>query len=125
MTKLNPKQKLPWNDEHEAAFKQIKALLVEEVLLYYPDPNKTFIIEPNASKKQLGATIYQMNGEKKQPVAFFSRKLTDAQTRYPASDLKALCITEVFEEYRPILLGTDIIVKTDHKNLTQRDLKSQ
>jgi hypothetical protein len=80
MTKLNPKQKLPWNDEHEAAFKQIKALLAEEVLLYYPDPNKTFIIEPDASKRQLGATIYQMNGPQKQPVAFFSRKLTDAQT---------------------------------------------
>jgi len=125
MTKLNPKQRLPWNNEHDKAFNQIKAVLAEEVLLYYPDPNKTFYIEPDASKLQLGATIYQYNNNKKQPVAFFSRKLTEAQTRYPASDLEALCITEVFDEYRTMLYGADIIVRTDHKNLTQRDLKSQ
>jgi hypothetical protein len=126
MTKLRSKQKLPWTTECDKAFKQIKALLIEEVLLFYPDPNKTFYIEPDASKLQLGATIYQLGDqEQRQPVAFFSRKLTPAQTRYPASDLEALCITEVFEEYRTILYGADIVVRTDHKNLTQRDLKSQ
>jgi len=100
LTKTPKGVPLAWTDETEAAFKGIKALLIEEVLLYYPDPNKEFIIKPDASKKQLGATIYQVNDNgHKQPVAFFSRKLTPAQTRYPASDLEALCITEVFEEY--------------------------
>jgi transposase InsO family protein len=65
-----------------------------------------------------------MNGTRKQPVAFFSRKLTPAQTRYPASDLEALCITEVFEEYRSILYGAPILVRTDHKNLTAQNLRS-
>jgi len=118
-------KRLPWNEECEQAFRKIKAILIEEVLLYYPDPNKTFYIEPDASIKQLGATIYQLDGSTKLPVAFFSRKLSPAQTRYPASDLEALCITEVFEEYRSILYGSQIVVRTDHKNLTQRDLKSR
>ena len=119
-----------WTSECDEAFKKIKAAIAQDVLLYYPDPNKKFIIEPDASKTQLGAVIYQLgeddNGEgsKRCPVAFFSRKLTPAQTRYPASDLEALCITETFEEYRSILLGARIEVRTDHMNLTRRDLKS-
>lgn len=125
LTKTPKGRPLPWTDECNKAFQAIKAVLQEEVLLYYPDPNKTFYIEPDASKRQLGATIYQrLPGGHKQPVAFFSRKLTPAQTRYPASDLEALCITEVFEEFRPILYGASIVVRTDHQNLTRRDLKS-
>ena len=124
LTKTPKGQPLNWTEECTKAFQQIKAILTEEVLLYYPDPNKEFIIEPDASKYQLGATIYQMNGDRKQPVAFFSRKLTPAQTRYPASDLEALCITEVFDEYRSMIYGSPIRVRTDHQNLTQRDLKS-
>ena len=129
LTKTPKNQPLPWSSECDEAFKKIKAVLAEEVLLYYPDPNKTFYVEPDASIRQLGATIYQHSpGHHGQlikcPVAFFSRKLTPAQTRYPASDLEALCITEVFDEYRSILYGAKIVVRTDHRNLTQRDLKS-
>jgi transposase InsO family protein len=126
LTKSNPKRELPWSDSCTEAFNKIKALLAEEVLLYYPDPNKTFYIEPDASKYQLGSTIYQLNEQGcKQPVAFFSCKLLDAQTRYPPSDLEALSVTETFEEYRSMLYGADIVVRTDHKNLVQRNLKSQ
>lgn len=125
LTKADKRQPLPWTAACDSAFQQVKAIIAEEVLLYYPDPNKQFIVEPDASKYQLGAVIYQMNGAQRQPVAFFSRKLTPAQTRYPPSDLEALCITEVFDEYRPILYGADILVRTDHKNLTARELKSQ
>ena len=100
LTKTPKNTPIPWNEETEAAFNNIKALLIEEVLLYYPDPNKEFIIEPDASKKQLGATIYQLNDQgHKQPVAFFSCKLAPAQTHCLASDSEALCITEVFEEH--------------------------
>ena len=82
--------------------------------------------KPDASKVQLGSVIYQLDDQdNRRPVAFFSCKLTPAQTRYPASDFEALCITESLEEYRPILWGTEIEIKTDHQNLTRRDLKSQ
>ena len=124
LTKTNKKHKLPWPPDAEDAFKKIKALIARDVLLYYPDPNKEFVIDPDASKTQLGSTIYQEHDGRLHPVAFFSRKLTPAQTRYPASDLEALSITETFEEFRSILYGARIRVRTDHKNLTARDLKS-
>ena len=95
-------------------------MIAQDVLLYYPDHNKPFLIQTDASNLQLGAVIYQEG----RPIAFFSRKLNPAQQRYPASDKEALCIQEVLLEYRDILYGADITIETDHQNLVQRDIKS-
>jgi hypothetical protein len=50
--------------------------------LAYPDFNKPFIIHTDASQKQLGAVISQDN----RPIAFYSRKLNPAQTRYTTTE---------------------------------------
>ena len=121
LTKVPRKQfRSHWTPQHSAAFKAIKAMIAQEVLLTYPDPNLPFYIETDASDLQLGAVVYQNN----KPIVFFSRKLTPAQTRYPASDKEALCIQEVLQEYRGILYGSEIHIRTDHQNLTQRNLRS-
>jgi RNase H-like domain found in reverse transcriptase len=46
-----------WTQEQQMAFEQIKALIAEDVLLRYPDPNQHFRIHPNASDHQLGIVI--------------------------------------------------------------------
>ena len=121
LTKIDKKNfKQSWTELHSKCFQEIKTMIAEDVLLSYPDPNKTFTIQTDASDLQLGAVIYQDS----KPIAFFSRKLTAAQQRYPASDKEALCIQEVLQEYRNILFGASIVIETDHKNLIQRDLKS-
>jgi hypothetical protein len=51
-------------------------------------------------------------------LAFYSCKLTDAQTRYTVIELELLAIVETLQEYRTILLGHIIKIYTDHKNLT-------
>ena len=56
----------------------MKRIMAWEVILAYPDFNESFHIHTDASKTQLGAVISQ-NGK---PIAFYSRKLNPAQTRY-------------------------------------------
>jgi hypothetical protein len=56
--------------------------------------------------------------QKGRPLAFYSRKLNDAQTRYTVIELELLAIVETLQEYRTILLGHIIKIFTDHKNLT-------
>jgi RNase H-like domain found in reverse transcriptase len=51
-------------------------------------------------------------------VAFYSRKLNPAQTRYTTTERELLSISETVKEFRNILLGQQIIVHTDHANLT-------
>jgi hypothetical protein len=69
---------------------------------------------PTPQKYQIGSIITQ----KDKPLAFYSRKLTDPQTRYTVTELELLAILEMLCEYKCILLGHLITIYTDHKNLT-------
>ena len=95
-------------------------MIARDVLLYYPDPNKPFDIEGDASDYQLGVRIFQEGNL----VANYSRKLTPAQRKYPVCDKEALSFLEALHEYRSILYGAQIRLWTDHKNLAQRDINS-
>ena len=103
-----------WETKHQEAFDSLKRELARQVILAYPDFTKTFEIYTDASKYQIGAVITQEN----KPIAFYSRKLTDCQTRYTVTELELPALVETLREYRSILLGQKIVVYTDHKNLT-------
>ena len=57
-------------------------------------------------------------------MAFYSRKLNPAQTRYTTTERELLSIVETLKEFRNILLGQQIIVHTDHENLTYKNFNS-
>ena len=54
------------------------------------------------------------------PIAFYSRKLNPAQRRYTTTERELLAIVETLKEFRNILLGQQIKVYTDHKNLMHK-----
>jgi RNase H-like domain found in reverse transcriptase len=95
-------------------------LTAKETLLTYPNFNKTFEIHTDASKVQLEDCILQ-EGRR---VALYSRKLNPAQTRYTITERELLSIVETLKEFRNILLGQQIIVHTDHANLTYKNFNS-
>ena len=109
--------KWEWKPEHQLAFEQTKKIISREVMLTYPDFNQPFIIHTDASHLQLGAVISQ-NGK---PIAFYSRKLNPAQTRYTTTERELLAIVETLKEFRNILLGQQVTVYTDHLNLTHKN----
>ena len=114
------KVKFKWTKEHTHAFEQMKAMISRETALTYPDFSKPFEIHTDASLLQLGACISQDG----RPVAFYSRKLNPAQTRYTTTERELLSIVETLKEFRTILLGQELIVHTDHENLTYKKFNS-
>ena len=102
------------------AFETVKRSIAEKVLLTYPDPNKPFDVLTDASQLQLGAVIAQEG----KVIAFYSRKLTPAQLKYPTVDKEMLCIIETLNKYCEILWGARIYVHTDHMNLTRQNISS-
>jgi len=114
------KERWKWTEVHEKAFQNMKKIMARETLLTFPDFTKPFEIHTDASKLQLGACISQDN----KPIAFYSRKLNPAQTRYTTTERELLSIVETLKEFRSILFGQQIIVHTDHENLTYKNFTS-
>jgi hypothetical protein len=59
---LGPKKKCDkfvWGDAQTKAFAEMKAVIARDTLLHYPDHNKKFVIETDASDYQLGGRISQ------------------------------------------------------------------
>eukprot|EP00804_Cyclotella_cryptica_P013263 CCRYP_007025-RA/>CCRYP_007025-RA protein AED:0.37 eAED:0.69 QI:0/0/0/1/0.33/0.5/4/0/454 len=104
-----------WNDIHQQAFDTVKATIARDVTLAYPDYSQGFEIYTDSSKFQLGAVITQNN----RPLAFFSRKLSQAQQKYSVTKQELLAIVETLKEFKGMLWGQQITVYTDHKNLMQ------
>src|SRR5688500_7803079 len=107
-------------EEHQKAFDEMKRAISRETLLAYSNFNEIFEIHTNTSLYQFGTCISQ----KGKPIAFYSRKLNPAQTRYTTTERELLSIVEVLKEFRNILLGQQIRVYTDHENLTQKKFNS-
>jgi hypothetical protein len=74
----------------------------------------------DASDKKLGAVIMQEG----KPLAFYSRKLSSAQTRYTTGEQELLSNVETLEEFRNILLGQQFIVHTDNLNILHGKLSN-
>eukprot|EP00970_Alexandrium_tamarense_P011207 scaffold2393_cov116-Alexandrium_tamarense.AAC.1 len=102
-----------WDEKHQQAFENVKAMIARDVVLAYPNFKEEFVIYTDASKRQLGAVITQNN----QPIAFFSLKLSEAQSKYSVTELELLAMVECLKEFKGMLWGQQITIHTDHVNL--------
>ena len=96
--------KFQWTETEQKAFEKMKKIISRDVLLSYPKFDELFKIHTDASKYQLGACISQGG----RPIAFYSRKLSPAQTRYTTTERELLAIVETLKEFQNILLGQQI-----------------
>ncbi|KAG0425485.1 putative enzymatic polyprotein, partial [Dictyocoela muelleri] len=58
-SKLKKNERISWEEEDSQKFKKIMEVIKKKIILKYPDPNKEFILETDASDNATGAVLKQ------------------------------------------------------------------
>lgn len=99
---LEQKNEWIWSHEQEQCFLKLKETLTQEPVLKFYDPKKSTRISADVSQYGLGAVLLQRHDEQWLPVAYASRALTSAESRYAQIEkelLASLYACERFHQY--------------------------
>lgn len=102
-----------WNVEHDTAFKKIKTMLCNPVILAYPNFDEQFTLTVDASKQGCGAVLSQNDN----PIAFASKSFTRAESNKATIEQELIAICWSIKHFKHYLYGTEFLVQSDHKPL--------
>ena len=112
------KAKVSWSKVEEESFVKLKATLPSSTVLRLPDFERQFVVTSDASDVSVGAILEQDFAHGLQPIAFASRKLNNAESRYSAYERELLGIIWALGQWRHYFQSAPlIIVRTDHSPL--------
>ncbi|CAA7054032.1 unnamed protein product [Microthlaspi erraticum] len=116
MVNLEPPKNVK-DGECLAAFKKIKEALISAPIVQSPDWELPFEIMCDASDYAVGAVLGQRKEKKLHVIYYASRTLDEAQCNYATTEKELLAIVFAFEKFRSYLVGSKVIVHTDHAAL--------
>ena len=99
-----------WTSHQETAFTKIKEILTRDPVLRYFDVSKPVTVSCDASQSGLGSVLLQDN----KPVAYASRSMTDAETRYAQIEKELLAVLFGMERFHQYTYGREVTVECDH-----------
>ena len=117
---LAKRKDFSWTEEHQAAFDQIKTILLKNLPLHSFHPDYPTYLYTDASHQCAGAALFQKRpGESRQvPIDFFSRSWSKNERNWPIFHLEYASAAIALRHYRHLLLGKRFTLLTDSKPLT-------
>lgn len=109
---------LDWTSEAVDAFLAARTALADASSLDFPTPDAAISIATDASDTGIGAVLQQHVQGAWKPLAFFSKKLKSAETKYSTYDRELLAIYKAVKHFRYFVEGRPFNIYTDHKPLT-------
>ena len=96
------------------SFEEIKSRLVEAPIMAKPDWNKEFEIMCDASDYAMGAVLGQKVDKMVRVIYYSSKTFNEAQDNYSTIKKEMLAMIFACEKFRPYILGSHVIIHTDH-----------
>ena len=115
-------QKFIWTKACAVAYEILKHRLITAPIMAYPRPEGLYILDTDASGHAIGGVLSQMQvndaGEEEEKViAYGSRTLNTAETRYCTRRREMLAIVHFVKTFRSYLYGRKVLIRTDHASL--------
>ncbi|CAN6455286.1 unnamed protein product [Victoria cruziana] len=106
-----------FSEECLRSFNRLKEALVSAPILRAPDWNLDFEIMCDASDYAIGAILGQRVDRKPVVIYYASKSLVDAQLNYTTTEKEMLAVVFALEKFRSYILGSRVIIYTDHAAL--------
>ena len=112
-----------WTQSHQESFDRLKLVLISAPVLSYPNYDKPFLLEKDASLKSLGAVLSQEDNDGNMCVISYASctlKLYEkSMQNYSSAKLELLTLKwPVCEKFRDYLIGSKFTVLTDNNPMT-------
>ena len=105
------------DEEGKCAFTMLKQALIEAPTLQSPNWELPFEIMCDASDYAVVAVLGQRVDKKPTTICYASKTLIEAQINYTTMEKELLAVVYALEKFHPYILGSKIIIYTNHATL--------
>ena len=103
-----------FDESCKAAFDEIKSRLVTTPIMVTPDWKKEFEIMCDVSDYAMGAILGQRTENMFKAMYYANKTFNEAQENYSTTEKEMLEMVFAYEKFRPYILGSHVIIHTDH-----------
>ena len=114
---LEKDAKFMWDAGYQKSFEELKAYLTTSPVVRAPNWQLPFEVMCDASDLAIGAVLGQREGGKPYVVYYASKTLNETQRNYTTTKKELLVVVYALDKFRAYLVGSDIIIFTDHSTL--------
>src|SRR4026208_1299769 len=115
LVKIKSDDEFRWGAEQQQAFDEIKEYLSKPPVLVPPQQDRPFYVYLSVGDTSIASMLVQQHDGQERVVFYLSRRMLDAETRYPKIEKLCLCLYFTCTKLRHILLSakTIVICKSD------------
>ncbi|WJZ98605.1 hypothetical protein VitviT2T_017117 [Vitis vinifera] len=121
--------KFVWDEKCQRSFEELKQFLTTAPIVRAPNWKLPFEVMCDSSDLAMGAVLGQREDGKPYVIYYASKTLNEAQKNYTTTEKELLAIVFALDKFRAYLVGSSIVVFTDHSALkyllTKQDAKAR
>ena len=126
---LKKDAKFVWNESFQKSFEELKSHLTTAPIVRSPNWQLPFEIMCDSSDLAIRAVLGHREDGKPYVVYYASQTLNESQRNYTTTEKELLAVVYALEKFRAYLVGSDIVIFTDHSALkyllTKQDAKAR
>lgn len=103
------KCRIPWGEQEDTAFRQLRETLASPLVLAFPDFDNTFELHTDASAIGTGATLMQTVGDVPRVISFASHRWSRTDSRRGPTERECVAILWAVYHVKPYLAGYGLL----------------